>query len=260
MEISVVKNKIESQLKKLKFNHILNKKIESENFSTTLPPFHQVQSALLTRVRTWKTIFFVTTGVLIVVVFAQQRIIFHKLFQKMNEEIIIVPGSPEFFRVRPGQIPNESVFNFSEYIAGNIGNFSYRNVRYHYGKISEFMNPNLKGRFESDYEKRLGDWNERKVDQSFSYAPVKSFDLINDDRGAKYIVAVEGMRVQYVEGHSFSETRDVLLLEFRPQGNLTPEKPFIFEIENLEWLTPAQFEAIKNARGLGKIKKEGASS
>lgn len=260
MEFDSVKQKIDKALDEIKINRLINKDVQTEDFTNTLPPFYQAQAALLTRVRTWKTMFFVTTGILTVVIFSQQRIIFHKLFQKMNEEIVIVPGSPEFFRVRPGQIPSESVFNFSEYIAGNIGNFSYRNVKSHYGKISEFMNPITKGRFESDYEKRLGDWNERRVDQSFSYEPVKSFDLVNDERGPKYIVSVEGTRVQYVEGHSFSETRDILLLEFRPQGNLTPEKPFIFQIENLEWYTPSQFEVIKNARGLGKFKKEGTTS
>lgn len=239
---------------------ILKKEVPKEDFSKNLPPFHQMQCALMTRIRTWRSIFFTTSSILIAVIFFQQRIISHKLFQKMNEEIVIVPGSPEFFRVRPGQIPNESVFNFAEFIAGNLGNFSYRNAKYHYGKISEFMSPELKGRFESDYEKKFGDWNERKVDQSFSYEPVKTFDLIHDKRGSKYVVSVHGNRTQYVEGHVFSETSDVLLLEFRPQGNLTPEKPFIFEIDHLEWLSPSQFEAIKNARGLGQIKNKGEKS
>lgn len=260
MDLSNIKTKIETQIHKIKTNHILNQEIKEDDFTKNLPPFYQVQAALLTRVRTWKTIFFITTGILVFIILSQQRVIFHKLFQKMNETILIVPGSPEFFRVHPGQIPDESVFNFAEFVAGNIGNFSYRNVKYHYGKISEYMTPNLKGRFVSDYEKRLSDWQERRVDQNFSYEPTKTFDLVNEDRGAKYIVAVQGSRTQYVEGHAFSETRDVLLLEFRTQAKITPEKPFIFEIESLEWLTPTQFEAIKNARGLGKVKKEGSSS
>lgn len=250
--------KISNILDKIKLNQLFNKEIKAEDYNHNLPPFHSMQAALLTRLRTWKTMFFITTGILILVIIFQQRVIFHKLFQKMNEEVIIVPGSPEFFRVRPGQIPNESVFNFAEFIAGNLGNFSYRNVKYHFGKVSDFMNPETQARFESDYEKRLKDWTERKVDQSFSYEPVKKFDLLNDEHGPKYVVSVEGTRVQYVEGQAFSETKDVLLIEFRPQGNLTPEKPFIFQVENLQWLSPAQFEAIKNARGLGKLNQGGS--
>lgn len=254
METVNTKEKILGAIRHLKRDKVVNKSINHVSFKENTSPFHAVETALLVRCRTWKTTFIVSAMILGGIILFQQRIISHKLFEKMNEEIVIVPGSPEFFRVRPGQIPQESVFNFAEYIAGNLGNFSYRNVQYHFGKISEFMAPLIKSRFESDTDKHVNDWVSRKVDQSFSYDPVKKFDLVNDDFGPKYVVAVTGNRTQYVEGHAFSETKDVLLIEFRPQGNLTPEKPFIFQIENLEWLTPAQFESIKNSRGLGKEK------
>lgn len=252
MNIGNLKSLFEKHLHRLRGNYVLNKNVPVEDYYNNLPPFHSVHAALLMRVRTWKNMFFITLVMSCFVIVVQQKIIFHKLFQKTNEEVVIVPGSPEFFRVRPGQIPDESVFIFSEFIANNLGNFSYRNVKYHFGKISEFMQPNIKGRFEADYSARLSDWSERKVEQSFSYEPVQTFDLVNDKRGSKYVVAVSGTRTQYVEGHLFSENPNVLLLEFRAQGNLTPEKPFIFEIENIEWLSPSQFEAIKNARGLGR--------
>lgn len=256
MNIDALKLIFKKNLKQLRSDQVVTKAIALDDYSKNLPPFHSVHAALLMRMRTWKNMFFITLGVSGFVIVAQQKIIFHKLFQKTNEEVLIVPGSPEFFRVRPGQIPNESVFIFSEFIANNLGNFSYRNVKYHFGKISEFMQPSLKSRFEADYSSRLNDWYERRVDQSFSYEPVHEFDLVNDKRGSKYIVAVSGTRTQYVEGHVFSENQNVLLLEFRSQGNLTPDKPFIFEIENLEWLSPSQFEVIKNAKGLGKKGRE----
>jgi hypothetical protein len=217
----------------------------------TIPPFVSVQAALLGRARTWRNVFFATSAVLSVVIIGQQRVIFHKLFQKMNEEIVIVPGSPEFFRVRPGQIPNESVFQFAEFVAANLGTFSFRNVQYQFGKIAEHMHPVARGRFEAELSERIKDWSERKVDQTFAYEPVRQFDLVNGDKGTKYVAAVEGVRTQYVEGHAFSETRNVLLLEFRSQGNLTAEKPYLFELTSLDWLTPEQFEAVKSARGLG---------
>lgn len=224
---------------------------EEKQSSDTIPPFVSVQAALTARARTWRNVFLATSAVLGFVIVAQQRVIFHKLFQKMNEEIVIVPGSPEFFRVRPGQIPNESVFQFTEFVAANLGTFSYRNAQYQFGKIATHMHPVARGRFESGLQERIKDWSERKVDQTFAFEPVRSFDLVNDARGAKYVAAVDGVRTQYVEGHAFSETRNVLLLEFRAQGNLTAEKPYLFELETLDWLSPEQFEAVKSARGLG---------
>lgn len=222
-----------------------------------LPPFYQLQAAMAHRVKTWRGLFWATVVVFGAVMVQQQRMIFHKLFQKTQEEIVIVPGSPEFFRVRPGQIPDQSVFLFAEYIAENLGNFSYRNVRYHLAKVTEHMAPAAKGRFEALFEKRMRDWQERKLDQTFAYEPVKRFDLVHDQSGAKYITAVTGTRTQYVEGKAFGESRDVLLVEFRPRGNLTPDKPFIFEVVSLEWLTPEQFEAIQSARANTAPKKDG---
>lgn len=215
-----------------------------------LPAFYPLHAALSMRIKTWKILFIGTTGLLLAIILMQQRIIFHKLFQKLNEEIVIVPGSPEFFRVRPGQIPDESVFLFAEYIAANLGTFTHGNVKYHYSKVAEHMTPATKGAFESAMLGRQKDWEERRVDQVFAYEPVTAFDLINDDFGPKYIASVKGKRTQYVEGHVFSETTDVLLLEFRSRGNLTPERPYIFELEKMDWLTLPEFEAIKIARNL----------
>ena len=210
-----------------------------------MPPFYEINAALAARAKTWRGVFFAVAGLLTLVIVLQQRIIFHKLFQKMGEQIVIVPGSPEFFRVRPGQVPDESVFLFAEYVAANVGTFSYRNVKYHFGKISEYMTPIARGRFEAKFEQIQKDWALRKVDETFAYEPVRHFDLVSDEHGPKYIAAVEGTRVKYVEGRAFSETHDVLLLHFRSRGNLTADHPFIFEIEDLEWMTPEQFQALK---------------
>jgi hypothetical protein len=218
----------------------------------TLYPFESMEEALLTRIRTWKGAFFAVSGVLLVVIGFQQRSLSHKLFDKLNESVVIVPGAPEFFRVRPGQIPDDSVFLFAEYVASNLGNFSYRNVAYHFQKITRYMHPEIKSVFERSYEEKLKDWSERKVDQTYAYEPVKGFDLLTDAKGPLYVASVEGTRTQYVEGQAFSETRDFLVVEFRPLGNLTPEKPFLFEIEKINWMSHEQWNAYKTAKGLGK--------
>lgn len=223
-----------------------------------LPPFHMLEASLRTRARTWKGLFFAASLVLLAVIIGQQRIIFHRLFQKMNEEVIVVPGSPEFYRVRPSQIPDVSVFLFAEFIAANLGNFSHGNIAYHFGKVAEHMHPIAKGRFEAAFAERIQDWTARKVDQSFAYEPVKRFDLVTDEHGPKYVTAVIGTRTQYVEGHEFNKTREVLVIEFRPRGHLSPENPFIFEIETVTWMSPEQYEVIRRANGFAHVARVGA--
>lgn len=220
---------------------------EIPSFRGDLPPFYSALAAVNIRRRSWKMLFFASAGVLMTVVAFQQKVIGNKLFDKANEPFVIVPGAPEFTRIRPGQVPDESVFIFAEYVAANLGNFSWRNVRYHLGKVSAFMTPAMRGQFERDFEARAKEWVERRVDQNFAYEPVKQFQLQNDVRGQKYVVTVEGTRSQYVEGHVFLETKEFLNLVFRARGNLTPDRPFIFEIEDIRWLSPAQMDALRRA-------------
>lgn len=227
---------------------------EEGKLDAALPPFQSLTAAMAARINVWRTLFFITTVVCGSVIVTQQQIILHKLFQKLNEQVLIVPGSPEFFRVRPGQIPDESVFMFAEYVAENLGNFSYRNLDYHLGKVTAYMTPEVSQRLEMAIELRKKDWVARKLEQTFAYEPVRHFDIVNDDRGPKYVAGVAGVRTQYVEGHVFSETRDVLYTEFRAQGKLTPDHPFIFGIEKVEWMTPEQYQALLLARGTGAEK------
>jgi len=212
-----------------------------------LPPFHTALAALNMRRRSWKILFFASTALCAGVIAFQQRIIMHKLFEKGNESVVIVPGAPEFSRVRPGQIPDESVYIFGEFVAANLGNFTWRNVRYHFGKVAQYMTPAMRGRFERDLEARSTDWIERRVDQTFAYEPVRAFALTNDATGPIYRLTIEGTRSQYVEGRSFSEGREFLKLAFRVRGNLTADKPFVFELDSVEWLTTAQYAADKQS-------------
>jgi hypothetical protein len=89
-----------------------------------LPPFSSLTAALTVRVRTWRAVCLVVSVVLLAVIAGQQVLLQHKLFAKTNEQYIIVPGAPEFFRVRPGLVPDESVFVFAEYVAAHLGHFS----------------------------------------------------------------------------------------------------------------------------------------
>lgn len=225
---------------------------------SNVPPFFALEAAMATRVRTWRAMCLVLALALGGVIIGQQWLLSHELFARTNQEIIVVPGSPEFFRVRPGQIPDESVFLFAEYVAENLGSFSYRSARYHFQKIMGHMTPTAKARFEALFEQQVSDWLDRRVDQTFAYEPVRQYDIVNDERGPKYVVVVKGTRVRYVEGRSFSESREVLALEFRSRGNLTPDRPFIFELENIEWMTVAQFQASELSKApRSRVTKQG---
>lgn len=209
---------------------------------STLPVYVSAVAAMNMRKNTWKGLFFTYVGLSVILLCVV------KCKENVKETVVIVPGAPEFARVAPNQIPEESVFNFAEYVASHVGSFSYRNVKYHFSKIMNFMSPLAASKFQQNFESKLKDWQERRVEQGFAYEPVKVLNIDKDKFGTKYVVAVKGTRVQHVEGHVFSETRDVLLLAFRTRAKLTPEHPFIFEVESLEWFPEDTYESYKNEK------------
>lgn len=155
-----------------------------------------------------------------------------------DKDYLIVPGAPEFMRIRPGLIAPESVYLFAEYAASQLSTFSYNTVEAQFRSIADYMTPELKTRFLMSIERPLKMYRDLRVDQVFESIPVKAFDLKNDARGAKYIVKVRGQTRKYVEG----ALRELVPVEnvtfvFRPR-KIKANQPWFFEIESYARSTP----------------------
>lgn len=179
--------------------------------------------------------------VLFIAIVSMQEWRVAKLTKALAErDYLIVPGAPEFMRIRPGFIADESVYLFAEYAANLLSTFSYNTVSAQYRTLSEFMMPELKTRFLLAMEKPLKMYRDLRVDQVFDMLPVKKFELKNDERGPKYIVRTQGQVRKYVEGN-LRETvpNESVIFIFRPR-KVKPSTPWFFEIESFERMTPEE--------------------
>lgn len=210
------------------------------------PAFVALTAALTYRLRVLTVCAAVGGAVLVLVIIVQQRIILDKLFEEGREKVVIVPGAPEFIRVRPDQVPDEAVHLFAEYVAGQMGSFSHRDVRYQFGKLEKYMSREMAGRFNRDFEDQVKIWEARQLEQSFALEPVRTFYLRNDGSGPAYHAFVKGTTTRYLSGKSFSQTAQVLYLSFRTRAAFTTERPFIFELENLRWMDTPAAEALES--------------
>lgn len=210
------------------------------NVTNPLPPLlsHVAIYRDRQRVALWLmaglTIFFIA-------IFSAQEWRISKLTQALSDrDYLIVPGAPEFMRIRPGFIADESVYLFAEYAANLLSTFSYNTVEGQYRTLSEFMTPELKTKFLMSTEKALKMYRDLRVDQVFDLEPVKKYELKKDERGPKYIVRARGQTRKYVEGN-LRETvpSESVIFTFRPR-KVKPNTPWFFEIENFERLTPEE--------------------
>jgi hypothetical protein len=220
-----------------------------------LPPFESRIAILSAQRAKWKGIALVASGALLVSLLGSAFLLNNRLLQRAEADILVVPGAPEFMKVRPNLIPDAAVFAFAEYVSFYAGTFSYRNARDHFETLAERMVPALKGAYLRDSKARLSDWQKRKVDQVFAPEPISSFELVNDKFGPKYVVLVSGVRSQYADGVLLRTTDENLLFELRPRLTLDPGSrgdESLFKIERLEWMSRDQAETY-----IATIKKQG---
>lgn len=216
-----------------------------------LPPMESRLAILSAQRNAWKLTCLVSLGLSALFGGGLLYMLNHKLFSRMGSEFLVVPGAAEYVRVRPNLIPDEAVFAFAEFVATYAGTFTYRNARDHFATIAERMEPELKGQFLRDTDSRLPEWERRRVDQVFSFDPVRRLDVLNDKFGPKYALVVRGMRTQYADGTLLHESEENLYLVLRPRLSLragTRADESLFQIERLEWVTRAQAETLLATR------------
>jgi hypothetical protein len=216
-----------------------------------LPPLESRLAILSAQRNAWKLTCLTSLGLSALFGGGLLYMLNHKLFARMGSEFLVVPGAAEYVRVRPNLIPDEAVFAFAEFVATYAGTFTYRNARAHFATIAERMEPELKGQFLRDTDSRLPEWERRRVDQVFSFDPVRRLDVLNDKFGPKYALVVRGMRTQYADGTLLHESEENLYLVLRPRLSLragTRADESLFQIERLEWVTRAQAETLLATR------------
>jgi|GEM_PF-1945581 len=224
---------------------------ESAHEFLVLPPLESRVAILVAQRNKWKLLCIVALGLFVSTNGGLVYLLNHQLFTRMGKEFLIVPGAFEFTSVRPNMIPDETVYSFAETVATYAGTFSHRNARSHFSTIAERMVPELKGQFLRDTDSRVPEWERRRVDQVFSFEPVRRLEVLNDKFGSKYALMVRGMRTQYADGTLLHESEENLYLVLRPRLEIKPgtrADESLFQIERLEWVTRAQAETLLATR------------
>lgn len=207
--------------------------------SITLPPFVASQVIYNDRIRVLK--FIALFNLIIAMAFCGLFLI-----DRNKKETLIIPGAPDFMRVRAGSIPDEVVYAFADYVARNLGTFSFRTVERQYKDISEFMAPEFKYRFITQTEAQLPALRELRVDEIFDADPVKNYQIKSDLKGAKYVVAVSGITKKFIDGNLRDTVSEAFLIEFRTTA-ISKNKPWMFQVESFRRTTPEEEEKRKRA-------------
>jgi hypothetical protein len=214
-----------------------------------LPPFLAQAAVYRDRLRMAKAW---TVGVTLtaLVLLGLQELRFHgALSRYTNREILIVPGAVDFMRVRPNVLPDNVVYYFAEYIAENVGTFSYLNVESKASRVCEFFTPEFREKYLTELRKSQKAYQELHVTEVFTPLPTAKFELVKDAGGnPHYLVNVEGQLDRYSNDTRLVSEKEIFTIKFRTTRVL-PDKPWFFEVEELSRKSRAEFDREQEARG-----------
>jgi hypothetical protein len=213
-----------------------------------LPPFLAQVAVYRDRLRIAKGFCIGVTVVALVLIGLQEARFHGALARYTNREILIVPGAVDFMRVRPNLLPDTSVYYFAEYIAEQVGTFTFQNVEAKTAHLGEFFSPAFRAKFETELRKNLRTWQELRVTEVFTPAPVTRFVLRKDAGGElHYVVDVRGQLDRYTNDTKLASTQEVMTLKFRTT-RIEADKPWFFEVEEISRMSYDDWTRDKDAR------------
>jgi hypothetical protein len=232
--------KIRSQ--KTEFNHEPKADLE------VLPPFLATAAIYNDRLRVFKGML-IAVCALSAVAIGFQELRYQSLVSKtVNKDFIIIPGAVDFMRVRPGLVPDSTVFYFAEFVAEQMGTFNSANVEQRLEKIGQFMTPSFKEVVAMEVKQKLPLYKELSATEVFIPEPATKYELKKDESGTPiYVVDVKGHVERFSGSQKIQEGDEIATVTFRTT-RIVPDRPWMFEIIDIKRRTVQQFKAEQVAK------------
>ncbi|HYX31593.1 MAG TPA: hypothetical protein VE954_00675 [Oligoflexus sp.] len=239
---------MKSILKKLKNLKPVKKTAGADDFAI-LPPFVATHAIYSDRLRMLKgillAVFVLSAGVI-----GYQENRYQRLASSIvDKDFIIIPGAVDFMRVRPGLVPDNTVFMFAEYIAESMGTFNYANVEQRIERISQYMNPSFKETVTLEVKQKLPLYKELLATEIFIPETPTKYDLKKEHESGVpvYVVDVKGHAERYSGPQKIQEGDEIATITFRTT-RIMPDRPWMFEITDIKRRTVQEYRSEQVAK------------
>jgi hypothetical protein len=242
-------SKIESVLKRINFSRIESLKMEESMKNSSFPTHLTLASFYNLKIK-YKNIqiIFVTLICLFLVVMQEIRFS-NKLYQVANEmknrEFLLVPGVPNYMKVRPGEMPTVNILGFSDWFVGQYMNFYYGDIDVKYNQIEDYMSPEYREQFKLFTKKDLKEVKDLAVTQIYQVQPAKEAQRNTDKNGSTYYtVTYIGNTIRYTNDQALPPSEpQVVILKFKT-ARVDSTKMWLFEVANMSVMKKSEYDSI----------------
>lgn len=255
-------NKIESVLKRMSFSRDENINMEEARKKSSFPTHLTLADFFNLKIK-YKNIqlIFVTLICLFIVVMQEVRFS-NKLYQVANEmknrEFLLVPGVPNYMKVRPGEMPTVNILGFSDWFVGQYMNFYYGDIDIKYNQIEDYMSPEYREQFKLFSKKDLKEVKDLSVTQIYQVPPAKEAQRITDKNGSTYYtVTYIGNTIRYTNDQPLPPSEpQVVILKFKT-SRVDSTKMWLFEVANMSVMKKSEYDSINKISYSEKISDRG---
>lgn len=203
--------------KKIERFHV-EKKMETNDqriLEGHFPPFASVTSIYNSKIRIYRNTIIILIAAT-VVVFSIEEYRLHKALKSiLNKEWLVIPGATNFMKVRPGEISDDVLFSFSDWIVRQLETFDYMNVDEQYHELEKYMSPEMRVKFSLEKKQKIEKYKKLGVVQFISFSKPSQIYQKNNDSGDSYYEATyRGSIQRYSNDEKLKPISEVITVKF----------------------------------------------
>ena len=249
MNKEMIFNKITSVLNRKRDKFQDQSEMNESLKKMSLPPHVSLASFYNLKLKSKNIQMIFVCSICIFIVVMQEIRSNNRLFQVANEmknrEFLLVPGVPDYIKVRPGEMPTANVLGFSEWFVSQYMDFYYGDIEQKYHQLEDYMSPQYREQFKIFTKKQIKEVQDLSVSQTYQFDPAKEAKRNTEANGSTYYtVTYIGKTVRYTNDEMLPPSEpQVVVLKFRT-SKIDTTKIWLFEVVNMSVMKKSEYDSI----------------
>ncbi len=231
--IEKIKDIFQNKIEKLNLeSHINddNMRIMNQYF----PPFSSVITIYNFRIRIYKIFLCILLFTLITVFIVEEYRVRKMINVTLNKDIIVLPV-PNFMKVRAGEISDDVLFSFSDWVVKQLESFDYVDVDSQYHELEKYMNPEMRAKFIFEKKSKIDKYKKLAVVQYITFnKPQKIYQKIDKNGESYFEVTYNGTIQRFTDDQKLKPIEEIFTLKFTTSSLENTNRKWIFDIKDIQ--------------------------
>lgn len=212
--------------------------VDSENeriMNQYFPPFASITAIYNSKIRRYKSIIGILLVVITVILCVEEFRLHKALKSILNKEWLVIPGATTFMKVRPGEISDETLFSFSDWVVKQLESFDYIDVAEQYHDLEKYMAPEMRAKFVIEKKAKIEKYKKLSVVQYISFnKPNNIYQKTSSNGESYYEVTYNGVIQRYSNDEKLKPITETVTIKFTTSSLENTNRKWFFNILDVQ--------------------------